>query len=342
MSRSFESFTPTAMTQEIPRTMRAAAIDKFGGEDAIPVLDLPVPEIGSDEILLRVETAGVGAWDPLERAGAFAGMFRTLNKADAKFPLVLGSEGAGVVAAVGDQVKNFRVGDRVYAAHFLNPKGGFYAEYAAAKVSDTSLIPGGLSSEQAGAMAGDAITALRGLSDTLQLGAGESILILGASGGLGHLAVQLAKRMGARVLAVASGPDGAALAGRLGADVSVDGRAGDVSQVARKFAPEGLDAALLTVGGEAAEQVLATVRVGGRAAAPHGVEPQPKTSDGVKLSFYDGNPDADIIARLNRLIEAGPFHVEVARSFPLEEAAEAHRALERHFLGKLAIRVSGD
>src|ERR1700751_3668820 len=104
----------------------------------------------------------------------------------------------------------------VYYSSFLNPKGGFYAEYAAVKADDVSRIPGELTIQQAGAMPVDAMTALRGLDDTLALKPGESVMIFGASGGIGHLAVQLAKRMGDRVFAVASGSDAVALVNRLG------------------------------------------------------------------------------------------------------------------------------
>ena len=189
-------------------------------------------------------------------------------------------------------------------------------------------------------MASDALTALRGLDDMLGLKPGETLMIFGAGGGIGHLAVQLAKRMGARVLAVASGDDGVALARRLGADVVVNGRKDDVAAAARAFAPGGLDAALMTAGGEAADRALTAVRDGGRVAYPNGVEPEPKVRPGVRLSSYDVVVDRGAIEKLNRLIEAGPFEVHVARTFRLDQAAEAHRALDDHYLGKLALRLS--
>jgi hypothetical protein len=215
---------------------------------------------------------------------------------------VLGSDGAGTVAAVGERVQRFEPGDRVYAFTLMNPKGGSYAEYAAVRDDLVSHIPGHLTIEQAGAMPVDAMTALRGLDDTLGLESGESIMIFGASGGIGHLAVQLAKRMGARVFAVASGNDGVALCQQLGADAVVNGHGEDVAAAARRFAPKGLDAALLTAGGPAADTALTAMRPGGRVAYPNGVEPTPKPPAGVKAEAYDGTPDRQAIVRLNGLI----------------------------------------
>jgi NADPH:quinone reductase-like Zn-dependent oxidoreductase len=265
-------------------------------------------------------------------------MLKDMMPEEPHFPYVLGSDGAGTVAAVGAKVKQFKVGDSVYAFGFLNPKGGFYAEYTAIKADNASPIPSKLPMEQAGAMPFDAMTALRGLDDTLGLKKGESLLIFGASGGIGHMAVQLAKRMGARVFAVASGEDGVALARKLGADAAVDGKKGDVAAAAREFAPKGIDAALVTVNGKSLDEALAAIRDGGRVAYPNGVEPEPKARTGIRIQAYDGMPDPTAIERLNALIQSGPFEVDVARIFPLAHAADAHRALKHHHLGKLALR----
>ena len=322
-----------------PTTMKSVAIDKWGGLDVLKPHTLQVPEVGPDEVLIRVEVAGVGQWDPFEREGGFAEYYQFKPR----FPYVLGSDGAGTVAAVGERVQRFEPGDRVYAFTLMNPKGGSYAEYAAVRADLVSHIPGHLTIEQAGAMPVDAMTALRGLDDTLGLESGESIMIFGASGGIGHLAVQLAKRMGARVFAVASGNDGVALCQELGADAVVNGHGEDVAAAARRFAPKGLDAALLTAGGPAADTALTAMRPGGRVAYPNGVEPTPKPPAGVKAEAYDGTPDRQAIVRLNGLIAQpghAPFAVHVARSFPLDHAAEAQKALDEHYLGKLALQTA--
>jgi NADPH2:quinone reductase len=315
-------------------TMKAAAIDRFGGIETITLHTLAIPEVGPDEILIRIESAGVGVWDVFEREGGFARMRGT----EPEFPYVLGSDGAGTVAAVGRNVTRFKEGDRVYGYSLAGPKGGFYAEYAVVKEDDASHIPQNLTTEQAGAMPVDAMTALRGLDDTLGLKPDESLMIFGASGGIGHMAIQLAKRMGARVLAAASREDGVELAKRLGADVVVDGHTDDIAGAARKFAPAGLDAALVTAGGEGTDKALTAMRQGGRVAYPHGVRPEPQAPSGVTVRGYDGTPDPQAIEKLNRLIASGPFQVHISRVFPLEQAADAHRMLDTHYLGKLTLR----
>jgi NADPH:quinone reductase-like Zn-dependent oxidoreductase len=241
---------------------------------------------------------------------------------------------------VGRQVDRFDQGERVYACSLANPKGGFYAEYATAKADNAAHVPDKVSTEQAGALMVDAVTALCGLDKALGVKKGESVMIIGASGGIGHLAVQFATRMGARVFAVASGEDGVALAKKVGADAVVDGHQDDVAAAARKFAPDGVDAALVTAGGPDVDKALTAVRDGGRVAFPNGVEPQPKVRKAVNAQSYDGEPDPKLIDKINRLIEAGPFHVHIAQTFGLDQAADAHRALEAHHLGKLALRPS--
>ena len=323
------------MATSIPSTMKAAALERFGGPEVLGVREIPVPELEPDEILVRVKAAGVGVWDPWEREGEMADMI----EGGPHFPYVPGSDGAGEVVAVGRGARGFKVGDRVYAFGFGNPKGGFYAEYTAVKARNAAPVPKGLTVEQAAALAADGITALRGLEEHLQLGSGQKLLVFGASGGVGHIAVQLARRMGARVLAVASGEDGVALMKRLGAHATVEGHEGDVEGAVREFAPEGLDAALVLACGDTCRAALRHVKQGGRIAYPNGVEPRPEAPAGVEAIAYDGVPSRKLFERLNALIESGPFHLEVQRYFPMEEAARVQQAVMKHHLGKLALKI---
>ncbi|WP_292422084.1 NADP-dependent oxidoreductase [Mesorhizobium sp.] len=315
--------------------MQAAAIDRFGGADEIALHTLAVPEPKADELLIRVDTASVGPWDPSLREGEY---FEATKEDRPSFPFVLGVDAAGTVIATGERVKRFREGDKVYGYDPDIAKSGFYAEYARLKARHAAPVPDGLDLDQAGAMPADALTALTGL-ETLGLKPGEKLGIFGASGGIGHIALQLAKRMGADVLAIASGEDGVALARQLGADAAIDGHSTEVEAAVRDFAPGGLDAVLITANSNGLEAVLKAIRKSGRAAYPNGVEPKPKARAGVKLKAYDGRSEPELFERLNRLIEMGPFTVHVCARYGLGEAAEAHRAVERHHLGKLALAV---
>jgi len=319
------------MKPSIPDTMKAAAIDRFGGPEVIQTRSLPVPKPGANEVLIRLDTAGIGVWDPYFRAGE-------VPTADASFPRVIGNDGAGTVVAVGESVTRYRVGEHVYA---YSMDGGFYAEYVAVNEENVAPIPPGVKPDEAGALGADGVTALRGLEDELRLEPGQTLMVFGASGGIGHIAVQLAKRIGAKVLAVASGPDGVALVERLGADAAVDGHKDDVAAAARAFAPGGLDAVLVATDGDGLAAALREVKLGGRVAYPNGVEPEPLVPDGIESHAYDGTPDLDAFNRLNRLIGSDRFHVELGRVYRLEDAATAHREMTKHHLGKLAFRVHG-
>ena len=316
------------MTTSIPREMKAAAIDRYGGPEMLHVARLPVPSPKADEVLIHLRAAGVGVWDAEVRSGEF-------EIGERRFPKVIGNDGAGEVAAAGPQVERAHPGDRVWA---YSMEGGFYAEYVAVKQGNVAPVPRGLSTEQAGALGADGITALRGLEDALHLRRGEKLLIFGASGGIGHLAVQLARLIGAEVFAVASGDDGVALVRRLGAQEAADGKRGPIADALRRFAPAGLDATLVLASGKGLKAALAQMKKGGKVAYPNGVEPEPEAPRGVTVHAYDGLPSPEAFDRLNALISEGPFHVEV-RSYPLDEAAQAHRDLEKHHLGKLALRM---
>ena len=137
------------------------------------------------------------------------------SRARPRFPAVLGTDGAGNVAAVGSRVRRLQVGETVYAYSFNNAKGGFYAEYVVVAAANAAPVPDGMGLKHAGAIPTTGLTALQGVEDALKTKGGDSLIIHGASGGVGTMAVQFAKARGARVLAIASGADGKALARRL-------------------------------------------------------------------------------------------------------------------------------
>ncbi|MEH2044146.1 quinone oxidoreductase family protein [Nostoc sp.] len=320
--------------QNTPQQMKAMAVDEFGGPDKLTLHTLPVPMVDAGEVLIRVEVAGVGVWDAMEREGE-------LVYNEVHFPRVLGGECAGTIAAIGDGVERFAVGDRVYAQNFMNDKGGSYAEYVVVSEKTVAPMPNGLDMLMAGGLPIAGVTALSNL-EALETGNETKLMLWGASGGVGHVALQLAKRMGANVFAIASGVDGVALVKQLGADEAVDGHSKDVIQRARTFAPDGFDAALVLLGGDTVQSTLSLVRQGGIIAFPNGVMPEPKAPDGVELKKANGFANRMLLDQLNRLIDMGEFQVHIAQTFGLEEAAQAQSAMKQHYLGKIVLRVSSE
>ena len=317
----------------IPKTMRAAAIDRFGCPSVLKIHELPVPSVGAREVLIALDTSGVGSWDAEIRAGWWP-------EGKPRFPLVLGTDGAGRIAALGSGVRRFRIGDRAYAYNFINRKGGFYAEYAAVPERKVGRVPKRLDTRSAGAVATTGLTALQGVDDALRLRRGETVIIHGASGGVGTLAVQFAKRRGARVLATAKGQDGVALVRRLGADEAVDDRREDIAAAARRFAPDGIDAVLALVGGKELGRCLDALRRGGRVAYPNGIEPEPRKRRGIQIRSYDAVSGVREFQRLGRAVEATRLRVPIAAAYRLADAAKAHRRLEKgHVLGKIVLRI---
>lgn len=317
----------------IPKIMRAAAIDRFGPPEVLRIHELPVPTVEANEVLIALHTAGVGSWDADIRSGWYP-------EGKPHFPLVLGTDGSGTVAAVGSRIRRFKPGDRVYSYSWNNPKGGFYAEYVAVVAEKVGSMPRRLDLKQAGAIPTTGLTALQGIDGTLHVKKGETVMIHGASGGVGTLAMQFAKLRGARVFATASGEDGVALVRRLGADRALDGAREDIGAAAREFAPDGVHALLALAGGDALERCLDALRPGGRCAYPNGVEPEPKKRRGIDVVPYDAVSGVREFERLGRAVEDAKLRVSIASAYPLEEAAKAHERLaEGHVLGKIVLRI---
>jgi NADPH:quinone reductase-like Zn-dependent oxidoreductase len=237
-------------------------------------------------------------------------------------------------------VRRFHPGDRVWAYSFENPRGGFHAEYVAVAADHVAAVPEGLDLKQAGAGCGTGLTAQQGIDDHLAVRRGETVVIVGASGTVGTLALQFANRKGAHVIGSASGRDAARLVRRLGAHAVVDLRAADVHEQLHAAAPRGIDAILALTGGDALEECLALLKRGGRVAYPNGVEPAPRKRRGVEIVAYDAEASPRAFARLARAVAEAELHVPIAELFPLEQVAAAHAAVERGGVrGRIALHV---
>jgi NADPH:quinone reductase-like Zn-dependent oxidoreductase len=317
----------------LPTTMRAAAIDRFGPPRVLKVRRVPVPQPDPGEVLIALHDAGVGSWDAKIRSGAWA-------TGDERFPLVIGTDGAGFIAAKGSRVRRLDVGDRVWAYEWGNPKGGFYAEYVAVDADHVGHIPRHLDLDEAGASATTGLTALQGIDDILRVRRGETVLVFGASGGVGTLAVQFARWRRAQVLGTATGRAAATLVRRLGAHAVFDARSAEASERLEDLAPDGVDAVLALAGGDTLERCLDHVRSGGTVAYPNGVEPPPRRRRRFSVIPYDAVPGRREFERLEAAVQAARLTIPIAGKYPLGRAAAAHERLERgKVLGRLVLQV---
>ena len=318
----------TADTHAVPDTMNAAAFDKAGGPEVLTIHRLPVPTLKADEVLIDVYAAGVSVWE--------ADMRQHLS-ARAPVPFVLGGEGSGRIVALRSNVHDFKLGDAVYGTTGI----GFYAEYVKARADRIARVPKSIDLAQASILAISGLSALQGIDDVLELRAGQSLIIHGAAGGVGTMAVQLAKQRGVRVLATATSAEGMALVKQLGADAVVNGRTGDIAAAAKSFAPQGVDAVLGLAGGEALERCIDALRPGsGRVAYLYGLEPIPRPRGAIRMILYNFVGGTRELERLNKEVVAGNLRVPIAAEYSIADAAEAHKRLEAgHLLGKIALVV---
>jgi NADPH:quinone reductase-like Zn-dependent oxidoreductase len=313
--------------------MRAAAVDRFGPASALTLHEVPVPTPGPHEVLIAIDTAGVGSWDIAIRDGSWRKPGRQ------RFPLVPGVDGAGVVAAKGARVRRVDVGDRVYAYEFGNRQGGFYAQFAAADAKHVGRVPKALRLRDTGAVAASGLTALQGI-DALALRPGHTVLIFGASGAVGTMAVQFAVQRGARVIATASGAAPARLVRKLGAHHVIDARRRDAVERLRRFAPDGLDRVLALAGGSELERCLDFVRPRGRVVHPNGIEPVPAKRRTFRLRAFDAVASPHAFDELTRHLRDPRIRVPIAARYPLGKAAQAHRRLDRaRVSGRLVLQI---
>jgi NADPH:quinone reductase-like Zn-dependent oxidoreductase len=320
--------------QSPPSMMKAAAIDRFGPPTVLKLHTLPTPRAGRHEVLIALSGAGVGVWDLDVRDGSLRPGGRPT------FPLTPGMDGAGIVVAKGAGVGRLRLGDRVWAVDYASPHGGFYAQYIAVNAGLVGRVPQNLDLRQAAASAVTGLTALRGVADVLRIRRGETVLIFGASGAVGTLAIQFAKQRGARVIATASGSRAATLVRRLGADAVIDARKKTSIERLGALAPDGLDAVLAFAGGPALERCLDFLRRAGRVVFPNGIEPPPRRRPRVRRRAFDAVLGSRRLASIARAATAAQLKVPIAAVSPLERAAKAHARLARGpVAGRIVLRI---
>lgn len=316
---------------------RAAYIEQTGPPEVIQVGHLPRPEPGPGQVLVKVCAVGLNPIDLYIRSGLVA--------MPMSFPYIIGSDVAGKVEKVGPGCTRLRVGDRVWGSNQgLLGRQGVAAEYAAIDETWLYPTPALLPDAEAAGMALVGITAHLGLFQHGQLKPGETVYVPGGTGGVGSMAVQMAKAAGARVATAAGSPEKVETCRNLGADLALNYKTDDIPAKLREFAPEGIDVWLETQREPDLETSIPLLRKFGRMILMAGRTARPALPLG---AFYPRNCSLHGFAMFNatpeqqrrcavdiiRWIEEGQLKVLIGRTFPLSAAADAHRFLEQNTLG---------
>ena len=308
--------------------MKAVVINEYGDESVLHYTDVERPEPKADEVLVKVHAAAVNPadWKIRDGMGESFGF---------KLPLILGGDIAGTIEEMGDGVENFKPGDAVYGITLASLSGG-YAEYAVAKADAIALKPESINFEEAAAIPIGALTAWQAMFDLANLSSGQRILITGASGGVGSMAVQLAKAKGAIVIGTASGKN-EQFVRDLGADEFVDYTAQPFEEVVKD-----VDVVFDTVGGDTFERAIQTVKKGGFLVTS--VEPQAEEKAkefGIQAAWLFCQPSAKQLIEINQLIDEGKLKIHIETVLPLTEVKKAHQLSQSgRTRGKIVLQVA--
>jgi NADPH:quinone reductase-like Zn-dependent oxidoreductase len=332
--------------------MKAFVLERHGKKQALQAADLPTPEPRDDEVLVQVHAAGVNVLDAKIRDGAFKLILPY------RLPLILGHDVAGVVIQVGPRVRQFKVGDEVYARPD-DFRIGTFAEFVAVKETSLALKPKNLTMEEAASLPLVALTALQSLVGIAKLQRGQKVFIQAGSGGVGTLAIQLAKHLGATVATTTSATN-VALVKSLGADVVIDYKTQDFEEVLRDY-----DVVLNSQDGKTLEKSLRVLRHGGKLVTISG-PPDPAfgteirapwfvrlvmrvlssgvrrkaKSGGIGYAFLFMKANGSQLREITRLVEAGAVRPVIDRVFPFESTNEALAYVDAgRAKGKVVVKV---
>ena len=311
-----------------PITARSVWLERFGDLDVLQLADRPIPQPIDDEVLVRVRAASINPVDWKIAAGSYP-----LKGAD-QLPFVLGRDLAGTIEAVGTRAHNMLShGDRVFA--FIGQDRGAQSDYVVVKAVELVAMPAGLDFAAAASAGLAAMTAWQGLFDHGRLEAGQRVLIHGGAGGVGHLAVQLARWKGATVFATAGEHD-LEFVRSLGADTAIDYRNEQFEDVATE-----IDLVFDTQGGETQDRSFGVLSPGGTLVST--LEPnEAKAAElGIRIApRWHADPNAEQLGQVADLLADGCIRIEVARTFPLEHAQDAYRfAKDEHPRGKVVLTL---
>jgi len=308
--------------------VKAVRINNYGGPKVLNYQDARRPQPGQGEVLIRVHATSVNPIDWKVREGLMKDFWPH------KFPLILGWDLSGVVKELGRGVSRFKIGDEVYS--LPDPtRNGAYADYIVVREPELALKPNSLHHIRAAAVPLAALTAWQALFDTAQLQPGQRVLIHAGSGGVGHLAVQLAKWKGAHVFATASSKNQELLR-RLRVDDAID----YTKQKFEDFARD-VDVVLDTIGGETQERSWSVLKRGGKLVSLVQPPSEKKAEElGVRATMLGAQPNGAQLEEIAKIIDSGKLAPVINRILPLSEARRAHELSQSgHTHGKIALRV---
>ncbi|MER9290637.1 NADP-dependent oxidoreductase [Mesorhizobium sp. M0518] len=308
--------------------MRAVIQNSVGGPDVLVIADQPDPTPEAGEVLVRVKAAGINPVDGAVRAGYYPLLGEP--------PFILGWDISGTVEALGPGVIGFKIGDEVFGMPRFPKQAAAYAELAAVPADQIALKPKGADHLEAGALPLAGLTAWQGLVRHGRLESSQRVLVHAAAGGVGHLAVQIAKARGAHVIATAS-PQKLDFVRKLGADEVIDYTKGDFTDQVRD-----IDLVLDPMGGDHAQRSLKVLKRGGVLVSLLDVSDNTRAQAGardIRVERMSVVPDSEGLLELARLIDANKLAVHVAKSFPLDQAGAAHAFLATKPIGKVVLSL---
>ncbi|MBZ6090830.1 NADP-dependent oxidoreductase [Streptomyces olivaceus] len=310
--------------------MRVITQQTLGGPEVLTIVEAPEPRPLPTEVLVRVKAIGLNPIEALVRAGEFPPLL-------GRPPFVLGWDISGVVAE-GSLTYRFRPGDEVFGMPLFPRAANAYAEVVSAPALHLVRKPASLSHVEASALPVVGLTAWQGLVDLAGVREGDRVLVHGGGGGIGHVAIQIAKALGAHVITTAGG-DKREFAEECGADEVIDYTAVDFTEAARD-----IDVVLDTIGGDTAERSLAVLRPGGHLVTAVAEDDARLVAryeaSGMRFSGIAVDPDPVALHGLVDLVEQGRLRVHVQETFPFERVADAHRLLDAgHLRGKLVLSL---
>lgn len=311
--------------------MKAGQYSRYGGPEVIEINDnAPKPSAGKGQVLVEVHGASLNPFDVTLRSGYLK------ERIPLKFPVTIGGDFSGIVREVGKEVSDFKVGDEVYGqALILNGGSGSLAEFTTMKTSSIARKPKNLNHVDAASLPLVGSSAIQVLEEHIKLKSGQKILIHGGAGGIGSIAIQVAKSIGAYI-ATTVGTDSIEFVKKLGADEAIDYKTQKFENILKDF-----DAVFDTVGGKTAEKSFKVLKSGGVIVSMLGA-PNPELAKQYSVTAIGQNTRVNnkTLARLTELVENGAVKPQVDKAFPLEEAKEAFEYFENgHTRGKVVLKI---